>query len=192
MKTIQYILLGIFGILTMLSCKKGENDPFISLKTRDARITGVWELESSEEIFHYSEDSESDLVDETTTLTVEDGVQTVNSSFTITEDGSSETFTDDPHSNSYSETYSIEKNGKYTVTYITGEYSSERTGDWDWIDTAKKKTCLLIDGMIYQVDRLTNTELVLKIDANSKETNNPDNEEFLQRYSITKTFKKKK
>ena len=45
MKKIKIVLLMIVAVIFILpSCKKGENDPFLSLKTRKARITGEWTL----------------------------------------------------------------------------------------------------------------------------------------------------
>ena len=41
----QFILIS-FVFLTLLGCRKGENDPLFSLRTRKARITGVWKLQS--------------------------------------------------------------------------------------------------------------------------------------------------
>ncbi|PCI19284.1 hypothetical protein COB64_03905 [Candidatus Wolfebacteria bacterium] len=48
MNTKCIILLGVLVIssITPFSCKKGENDPFFSIRTRKARITGEWTLES--------------------------------------------------------------------------------------------------------------------------------------------------
>ena len=36
----------IIVVFTMSSCKKGEDDPFISFRSRKARITGEWNLKS--------------------------------------------------------------------------------------------------------------------------------------------------
>ncbi|HNW99159.1 MAG TPA: hypothetical protein PKK00_12185 [Bacteroidales bacterium] len=45
MKKVKIALLMLLAAVIILpSCKKGENDPFLSLKTRKARITGEWEL----------------------------------------------------------------------------------------------------------------------------------------------------
>ncbi|MEN8957000.1 MAG: hypothetical protein ABF242_03560 [Flavobacteriales bacterium] len=43
-KKIVLIVLGVLIGLSILSCRKGENDPFISLRSRKARITGTWNL----------------------------------------------------------------------------------------------------------------------------------------------------
>ena len=42
-------ILTIMLIVTaFVGCKKGEEDPIISLRSRDARITGTWELKKME------------------------------------------------------------------------------------------------------------------------------------------------
>ena len=44
----SYLVLVIFVIVSLFSsCKKGEEDPSISLRTRTNRLTGKWKLESA-------------------------------------------------------------------------------------------------------------------------------------------------
>ncbi len=45
-KTSKILFLFIGLIIIMSSCKKGENDPFLSMQTRKAKITGEWKLTS--------------------------------------------------------------------------------------------------------------------------------------------------
>ena len=43
----KIIFLNILAlILIFTSCKKGENDPFITLRSREARLTGEWSIKS--------------------------------------------------------------------------------------------------------------------------------------------------
>jgi hypothetical protein len=44
MKFIKYIILPLMVVTLIASCKKGDEDPFFSLKTREARMKGEWEL----------------------------------------------------------------------------------------------------------------------------------------------------
>jgi hypothetical protein len=37
---VSFAFVVITGLVAITGCKKGENDPFISLKTRKGRITG--------------------------------------------------------------------------------------------------------------------------------------------------------
>jgi len=46
MKILKYTAVALLLSSTLLSCKKGENDPFLSLKSRAARLDGEWILES--------------------------------------------------------------------------------------------------------------------------------------------------
>lgn len=39
-----FAVMAIVGVTTVSSCKKGENDPFLSLRSRKARVTGEWKL----------------------------------------------------------------------------------------------------------------------------------------------------
>ncbi len=40
----------LFSIPFINGCKKGEDDPFLSLRSRDSRITGTWKLDSYESV----------------------------------------------------------------------------------------------------------------------------------------------
>jgi hypothetical protein len=47
-KNFVFVVLVLFGtILSFNSCKKGENDPFLSLSSRKARLIGEWKLTSA-------------------------------------------------------------------------------------------------------------------------------------------------
>ncbi|OFX23022.1 MAG: hypothetical protein A2033_16430 [Bacteroidetes bacterium GWA2_31_9] len=43
-------ILGIITSLTYTGCRKGEEDPFLSLRSRDKRIIGTWTLKSSSDV----------------------------------------------------------------------------------------------------------------------------------------------
>ncbi len=43
MKIVKFLLLTI-SMLLLFNCKKGKDDPFISLRSRDHRIVGPWKL----------------------------------------------------------------------------------------------------------------------------------------------------
>lgn len=48
-KTMIALMIGAITLPAMESCKKGENDPGMTFKSRDKRLLGTWELTSSEE-----------------------------------------------------------------------------------------------------------------------------------------------
>ncbi len=192
MKTLR-ILMTIVVVATLFqSCKKGENDPFLSLKTRDARITGDWELTYGNETYTYTENYQGDTYEESASLIVENGIANETEWYSYTMNGVNETdsYSYDPYS--YEEITTIEKNGDYSVNATVENSKSTNSGNWYWFDTAKKKTQLVIGGMIYYVDRLTNKELVLKAEEFEQVKYNEDGEQYLESYSIEKRFEKKK
>ncbi len=44
MKRIRIYILLFLAVSTMNSCRKGEEDPFFSIKTRKARLAGEWQI----------------------------------------------------------------------------------------------------------------------------------------------------
>lgn len=56
MKIIKLLLLYVILINTViLSCKKGEDDPFLSFRSRKARLTGEWKLDYGKEETTYND-----------------------------------------------------------------------------------------------------------------------------------------
>jgi hypothetical protein len=157
-------LIVMVGGLMMASsgCKKGENDPFISLRSRDARITGTWKFTEED----YS----------STTTTTNDGTTTLSSS-TTKFDGSlmttTYTYEGETHteSYSYSREMTIEKGGTYKIVVIEDGDKDEYTGRWWWLNDNKNKTQISLDGSTYIVNQLKNSELILTRDSYSKSTN---------------------
>jgi hypothetical protein len=55
MKTpISILCLSIITLLLFFGCKKGADDPLISLRTRKARVVGNWTLKSGTRVFAYT------------------------------------------------------------------------------------------------------------------------------------------
>lgn len=191
MKTLKIITVSILGLLALQSCKKGENDPALSLKTRDARITGEWELEYASEIYNYNEQYADESYIESESIIVEDGQLNYIYSYSYTYDNTTQSDSDEDGPYSYSETLTIEKDGSSSsrVDEDGTVYMNDR--NWWWHDSSKKKTQISFGGSMYTVDRLTNKELVLKADEFEQAAYSQDNEEYLESYSIEKRFKKK-
>jgi len=42
----QFILISLLSVFVFSECKKGEEDPLISLRTRKARVVGKWKIKS--------------------------------------------------------------------------------------------------------------------------------------------------
>ena len=114
----------------MTACKKGENDPFISLKTRKGRITGEWKLVEG-------------TVIETETIDGETGVYqtTYTSSTRVGDDGS----TDD-----YTENLIINRDGTYEEIIVQNGSTIKVKGNWyfsgknEEIDLKKKEAVVVV------------------------------------------------
>ncbi|NOQ72118.1 MAG: hypothetical protein GQ574_08960 [Crocinitomix sp.] len=164
----------------MGSCKKGENDPFMSIKTRDARITGLWELVDL---------NLSSIVKNTfsgTTVTTVSSATYDGSLYTYISDGDATSF-------SYKRDLTINKDGSYTSYIVQDGNSQEMSGYWWWLDDTKKKTRIALDDDIdsFEIDRLTNKELVLTYYYFASDIDS-DGELFEQLIEQTLTFEKAK
>lgn len=172
MRTIlTYILLGAL-IVPFTSCKKGENDPFLSLKSRKSRLVGDWELTSGE----------------VTTTSTGSG-----STYTTTEtyNGSSKVTSSTSGSSSvtYTETWTFEKDESFSNTVNEDGKSYVSSGFWQFggknksADLKNKETLVVtstkdvgpnslstkdgkgvaVDGVI-TLDKLSNKEIVMLIE----------------------------
>ena len=122
-------------LLTVLfsSCRKGENDSFITLRSRKARLCGDWVVTKK-----------------TSTLLVYqiiNGVETLISTDSKIYDGSTETLSSLSNSpnatpnvsiSNYIEKYSFKKDG--TFTYITGSESEPQTHTGVWAFSNKNES----------------------------------------------------
>jgi len=174
---IRKIIIAIISIAVMLpalqSCKKGENDPGISLKSRSARLAGEWNVESATVVNTNSGG--------TTTITYKGS--TITTTYSDGTPGNSGTFT---------WTYAFDKDGTYEEFYSTtygGTTESEASeGNWNWAGANKEaevkaKEMLLLhetkstytssggtdiytyEGLSYNgwmIDKLSSKEIVMK------------------------------
>ncbi len=175
-KILSIGLILVLGV-SLNSCRKGENDPFISLKSRDARITGEWELTKSSYKYTHVNSSATPYTYE---VTNEFDGKTV----THTETGTTNS------SYSYSYEMTIEKEGTYSYTEISSGHKDERTGEWYWFDNNKSKMGIFLCGGLLHVDRLTSKEMILTSDSYSKDTQTSgDSDEYTT--TLTMTYTKK-
>jgi len=118
-KILAFTLLSALSISLFDSCKKGEDDPLISLRSRKARMAGEWtvsELESSNSFTSNTNDNGSSSAS--------------SSSFTNSFDGQNMTETGTWTFNGQSNP--SEKKGTASIKYTfdkDGTYTSERTED---------------------------------------------------------------
>jgi len=108
------LVVMILSTVTITSCKKGENDPFISLKSRTARLSGEWKLTSGT----VKETVTSGSSTTTTTDTYTDALRTeveVAGSVTTT------------HIYNYTQEMTFEKTGHYSSTTVETQTSFDGT-----------------------------------------------------------------
>lgn len=112
-KTITILLLSIFFV----GCKKGEEDPTISFRTRKARLTGRWQIKSGTS--RYTEQDINGFI--------------YSESYTF--DESKFRYSDNPYyyyAGGHSLTMNFEKNGTLTYTESFDGVSSNFKGTWDF------------------------------------------------------------
>ena len=143
---------------TLSGCKRGEEDPFISLRSRDSRITGTWVLKNATltSVLTTSISGSTNAI--TYSVSYENGILTEISQGTV--QGSS----------IYSREMTLEKDGTYNSIDTNDGYSSEESGNWWWLNDSKNKTRLAFDNDPYLVEQLKNKELILSMKAYCKET----------------------
>lgn len=155
-----FILAGFLFILPLLNtgCKKGEDDPFFSIYTRKARVTGEWIVQDMESDLLLSR-SDSDVVLRTITKIIgqdvwEQTVRVVNSeqvdefkgevkkySYTFDRNGSMSSFYN------YEFVVSEEDPNTMITTVVTTDIRIEITGSWNFmggIDAYNNKERLAI------------------------------------------------
>lgn len=183
---ILFALIAIIGFTAISGCKKGENDPLISLKTRKGRITGEWKL-----------------IEGTITETETNGGSTGSSVVTYT----SSTSNDGGTIGSYTETITIERDGTYEKTITQNGSTLIIKGNWyfsgksDDIDLKKKEAIVfseteyvhqngtisytgLYANQILLIDQLKNKELIFKGVITSQSGGDSES------YSYDRTFEK--
>ena len=163
MKSILYITLCavlLSGISA--SCKKGEDDPFLSLRSRKARLAGEWTLSKKES--SYKSDNTSTTFTETSSY---DGTTETGNSI-ITENGQPavESYS---YTSTYSCKYTFDKDGTYQIVTTTTSSVITETGVWSFVGKSREK-------------ELKNKEAILltKLSGTSSYTNgtNPSAEEY--------------
>lgn len=177
---------------TVTSCKKGKNDPALSLKSRKARLAGDWELTgySSTETYYDNGNVREEILLEGSTLTKK----------TYFNDNLVSTETQE-----FSETLSFTKDGKYTMIHV----DETTEGNWAFIGKSKdaglknkeaillsdtrvtysdgtsqswKTNSMFADGIL-TLDRLSNKEMFVKSSTTSTYNDHPDTFEAVFTYS---------
>lgn len=135
MKKVFTMALGLMLVAgATTSCKKGENDPGLSLTSRKARVAGEWTVTSSQSTSTYTDGASSTT---TSTESMYDGV----SEITTTSSGGVST----KDTTNYTITLTMGKDGSYTQVYTeTGDdWSSTYTSTGHWAFVGKSKSAEL-------------------------------------------------
>lgn len=176
------IFLVIVAAITIFSgCKKGANDPFISLKCRKARVVGEWKATSVKFTNTFTSGS--------TTFT--SSYSYANGTWTTTSSGSN-------NSGVGSYEVAFNKDGTYTMTTVTDDERTVVEGTWNFsgkIGDDKNKDHIILkttsetttdgsgvsvttydvnsfDGSYY-LDELGSKQMVWKITSNSTDSYTP-------------------
>lgn len=124
--------------VSFVGCKKGEGDPFLSLSSRKARMSGEWKVTKGEGTSSYTFASQNF----TETLTYDGTTETV---VTTTSAGSS------TNTDKYTNEMTFEKDGAFKGVYTDNNGSSAvvttQTGVWNFtggVGEAKNKSSVVI------------------------------------------------
>ena len=180
------------SLLTLVSCKRGENDPAISLVSRTNRLVGSWELTQKQ----------GSMVTNTTAGSTTSSVS-LTSNYTSAQGGLEQIMVAQ-NSNApvlsnflYKFTIDFEKTGdcKYEAAFYTPVNNStalaqvyKGTANWNWLDKGKDKVALQITEVgnagsqldtlnantllpysisnEYYLDRLSSKDMIWKVFAN--------------------------
>lgn len=201
MKKLQILMFILSSIVVLSACKKGEDDKFLSLKSRKARLSGEWNVVSITGTSKSTDASGTDLV----TYSYIDGVLTT-------------TFEGDVEQLGYKLVYNFDKKGTYKrIVQESGVgYSSNESsvGNWAFLGKSKeaerknKEYISLFENsfqssgtqglfsssskMLSEIDnlelvRLTNKEMVVRLVTNFTQTDGSINSDLTE---ITFTFEK--
>ena len=160
----------IIGAITLFfSCKKGANDPFLSLRSRDSRIVGTWVMTylNIDSAITFSSSLKKEEKHYTTSYPVEDSIKRFSDGIGNNKDSV------------YKEILVINEDGSYIDSIFSKKKGSTVTRSrvvrniWYWINAKKNKDGVVLQGYgTYKIDKLAWKELVL---ISEKETINYTN-----------------
>jgi len=124
-KYFKLIFLITITSIVFSNCKKGEDDPFLSLRTRTKRLSGEWKLTGAE----LNMEENSSYSHSTTHTTFSNDIVIINETYGNTTD--IDTLI-------YSQILKIDKNGTFNQNYYTDTDAGNREGNWTWLSKNKE------------------------------------------------------
>lgn len=192
-KSISFIIIISLTIISFNSCKKGENDPFLSVLTRTQRLSGNWKVIKEETKIEYNVTGLQDT--SIVTNVIFDGTMAIATTVYKNSD-TSVTVKDTSY---YNEEIKFDKSGSYSKSTKNNISLALTTIEGNWIflgksdanDLKNKEAILLtttsrletngtnttifnyedLDGETLVIDRLTNKELIITNNKTFKNDN---------------------
>ncbi len=144
-KNLSFVAIVLAFIFS--GCGKYEDGPFFSIRSKNSRLTGEWELTEYTSQSTYSDGSSTSYNFNGTVMT-----ETFTSPF-----GAGTT------NYAHTETWEFDKKeNTVNINTISDGVASNTTTLWNWENGASEKELLNIDGTILRIARLTNKEMVLE------------------------------
>ena len=202
MKKLIILSLAAIALMANLSsCKKGENDPFLSLKSRKARVVGEWTVTKEEGT---SQDISKISFGGVTVTTTTNETSTYNgtlfTSTSVTTSSAGGNPLENTYNDVYTQSYTFEKDGSFSLeTVYTGQnYTEKIEGTWAFVGKSKtaelkNKEAIALsvtkysdidngvtttysatgfdDSIIIAIDRLKNKEMVFIQESTYSEPN---------------------
>lgn len=146
MKKLIILSIGAIALITSISsCKKGENDPALSLKSRKARLAGEWTVTKEEGT---STSTDVNTGGGATVTTVTNGTSTydgtnyssTSTSTTTSSMGGTPMTNTSTNSSVYTTNYTFEKDGTFKLETIYSTSSTTETYEGTWAFLGKSKT----------------------------------------------------
>lgn len=121
-KTSTLLMLILCAGFIFTGCKKGENDPFLSMKTRKARVCGEFTVSNYESTYINTTNNS------TSTEKLEDGILTITDT-----DTSGTTITKYP----FAAEFTFKKDGSFERSITTDSYQFQLSGSWYFVGKNK-------------------------------------------------------
>lgn len=153
MKNIKQLLIITLAVMLILpACRKGEDDPGLSLRSRDARLIGTWDINTHNHNKLRVKKSEiiqtNEIIDTTSTITIiYDGTNYTTTENVRADEGKYNQQYFELNTTVYTITLTFEEGGTFTyskkgITIENLEDDMIRNGNWSWGNADKKKILL--------------------------------------------------